>query len=45
MNVPFLLRIIVQLIQLLLQSGLFCDDDRSMMNGLLHDVENVRKKK
>lgn len=44
MNIPFLLKIILQILQLLLGSGLFNDDQRQTLNGLLNDVQKVKHK-
>ncbi len=44
-NIPFLLRIVLQIIQILLNSGLFGDDDRQKLAGIVDNVNRIHKRK
>lgn len=41
-NVPFLLKIILQIIELLLGSDVFGDDEKSTLQGIVDNVNTIR---
>jgi hypothetical protein len=42
-NIPFLLRIVLQIIQVLLNSNLFGDDDRQTLSGIVENVKRIKR--
>ena len=41
-NVPFLLKIILQIIQLLMGSDIFGDEEKSTLQGIVDNVNTLR---